>query len=276
MALNLGGVIRLTYTVKNDAGALINPSTATLTIIQPNGTTAPGTTVPLPPAVTGQLVVDFAPSQAGLHSVHWATTGPVTAEDDVFVAERPAAMLVSVDEAVAHLRAGGVITSDADREQLQWLCLVATDAVEGDLGRVLVPRTIVETHDGGYGHIRLRSTPVISVTSVVEAGTTLTANDYVLVPAQGLLYRGTTTSSQFWLSGRQNIVVTYVAGYADPPKVARKVALNAVQAMWQTSQQASHPLINEDVAPEFISASAEGLTPLETRRYERLRAHGVA
>jgi hypothetical protein len=275
VALNLGGIIRLTYAVKNDLGVLANPATATVTITQPDGTTASPTVV-LPPTVTGQLVVDFTSVQAGLHSVHWATTAPVTSEDDVFVAEAPARMLVSVDEAVSHLRAGGVITSDADREQLQWLCLVATDAVEHDLGRVLVRRTIVETYEGAGGAISLRSTPVISITSVVEAGTTLTINDYLLNVSQGVLLRGTSLSSQSWAYGRQNIVVTYVAGYARPPAIARKVALNAVQAMWQTSQQASHPLINEDVAPEFISASVEGLTPLEMRAYDRLRAHGVA
>lgn len=276
MALNLGGVIRLTYAVKNDLGAPADPATATLTITQPDGTIAAGTTVTLPPVVTGQLVVDFAPAQAGLHSVHWATTGPVTSEDDVFVAEAPARLLVSVDEAVAHLRAGGVITSDADREQLQWLCLVATDAVERDLGRAVVRRPVVETYDGNGGGVSLRSTPAISVTSVVESGTTLTATDYLLNVSQGVLLRGTTTSDLSWASGRQNIVVTYVAGYANPPRIVRKVALNAVQAMWQTSQQASHPLINEDVAPEFIAASIEGLTPLEMRAYDRLRAHGVA
>src|SRR5215218_11088411 len=105
MALNLGGVIRLTYTVKNDTGVLTNPSTSVLTITQPDGTFAtPSITNPS----TGLLRADFAPAQAGLHSAHWATTGPTTAEDDVFVAERPASLLISVDEAVEQLSAAGV------------------------------------------------------------------------------------------------------------------------------------------------------------------------
>ena len=273
MALNLGGIIRLTYAVKNDAQVLINPSTATLTITQPDGTTI-SPSVTLPPAVTGQLVVDVTPTQAGLHSVHWATTVPTTAEDDVFVAERAASLLVSVDEAVAHLRAAGIITSDADREQLQWLCLVASDAVERDLGRKLIRRTVVETYDGDVSGIILRSTPVISITSVTESGTLLTSSDYVLNGHTGILYRGTTLSGLSWASGRQNIVVTYVVGYAEPPRVARDVALATVQELWQSSQQAGHPLLDETTGFP-VSPVVMVPDPLK-RAYRRLQAHGVA
>jgi hypothetical protein len=275
VAHNQGGIIRLTYTVKNDLGVLTNPLTATLAITQPDGTLAAGTIVTLPPAVTGQLVYDFPYSQAGLHSVHWSTTVPTTAEDDVFIAERPAALLVSVDEAVAHLRAAGVLTSDADREQLQWLCLVASDAVERDLGRVITRRTVTETYDGGRWKINLRSTPVISITTVTESGTALAAGDYVVNTSTGQLARGSTLSPSWFASGWQNIVVTYVAGYADPPKIVRKVALNGVQRMWQESQVASHPLLDE--AGELAVAVAAGaLTPLELGAYNSLRAVGIA
>jgi hypothetical protein len=245
VALNLGGIIRLTYAVRDANAALTNPGTATLTITQPDGTAAAGITITLPPAVTGQLLYDFTPSQAGLHSAHWATTGPTTAEDDVFVAERPASMIVSVDEAVSHLRAAGVITSDADREQLQWLCLVASDAVERDLGRIIARRTVTEVYDGGRWSIMLRSTPVLSITSVTESGTLLGVGDYTINPSTGLLYRGSTLSTQWWAWGRQNVTVVYVAGFADVPRIVRKVALNGVQRMWEQSQQASHPALDD-------------------------------
>jgi hypothetical protein len=274
VALNLGGIVRLTYAVRNDLAALVNPSTATLTIIQPDGTTATPT-VTLPPAVTGQLVVDFIPTQAGLHSVHWATTVPTTAEDDVFVAERLASTFVSVDEAVAHLRAGGVITSDADREQLQWLCFVASDAVERDLGRTIMRRTVTEVRDGGRDRLNLLSTPVISVTSVTESGTLLTASDYVINLSTGVLYRGSTISGFNFAWGRQNLTIVYVAGYVDPPRIVRKVALNGVQRAWQASQQAPHPAL-EEFGPEAIAFAAGSLTPLELGAYNSLRAPGIA
>jgi hypothetical protein len=275
VALNLGGIIRLTYAVKNDVGALTNPSTATLAITQPDGTLAAGITITLPPAVTGQLVYDFTPSQAGLHSVHWSTTVPTTAEDDVFVAERAASLIVSVDEAIAHLNASGVLTSDPNREQLQWLCIVASDAVERDLGRIIARRTVTEIYDGGRSAILLRSTPVISVTSVTESGTTLGSSDYVINLATGVLYRGSTLVPwNFWW-GRQNITVVYVAGFADPPKIVRKVALNGVQRMWQESQVASHPLLDE-FAEASIAVAAGALTPLELGAYNSLKAVGIA
>jgi hypothetical protein len=275
VALNLGGIIRLTYAVRDANAALTNPGTATLTITQPDGTAAAGITITLPPAVTGQLLYDFTPSQAGLHSAHWATTGPTTAEDDVFVAERPASMIVSVDEAVSHLRAAGVITSDADREQLQWLCLVASDAVERDLGRIIARRTVTEVYDGGRWSIMLRSTPVLSITSVTESGTLLGVGDYTINPSTGLLYRGSTLSTQWWAWGRQNVTVVYVAGFADVPRIVRKVALNGVQRMWQESQQASHPLLDEAVEAG-IAVAAGTLTPLELGAYNSLKAVGIA
>jgi hypothetical protein len=69
VALNLGGIIRLTYTVKDATGAAVNPSTATLTITQPDGTVAAGTTISLPPALGAhpgrrhRCPTDTSPSQ---------------------------------------------------------------------------------------------------------------------------------------------------------------------------------------------------------------------
>jgi hypothetical protein len=277
VALNLGGIIRLTYAVRDAAGALTNPSSATLTITQPDGVVAPGITITLPPTVTGQLIYDFTPTQAGLHSVHWVTAGPTTAEDDMFVAERAAALFISVDEAIAHLRAAGVLTSDADREQLQWLCLVASDAVERDLNLIIARRTIIDTFDGGGYELKLQAPPrpsdggSITITTVVENGATLTASDYVLRKRGWRLCRGGTLFRYQWAYGVENITVTYVAGCADPPKICRKVALNGVQRMWQESQQASHPLLDE-VGELAVAVAVGALTPLEMAAYNSLRS----
>jgi hypothetical protein len=274
MAYNIGNIIRLTYAVKNDLQVLANPATATLTITQPDGTTVTPA-VTLPPPTTGLLVVDFTAAQAGLHSVRWTTTAPSTAEDDTFTVEAPASMLVSVDEAIAHLRATQTINSDADREQVQWLCLVATDAIERDLDRILVRRTVTgEVHNGSQHAIILRHTPVISVTSVTESGVLVDPSGYLLDSATGFLYRGTTSYANRFAWGYQNVSVTYVAGYANPPRVARLAALNLVQSMWQSSQTAAHPVYDESSAEAFATAALPGLGQIPG--YNSLRSMAVA
>jgi hypothetical protein len=262
VALNLGGIIRLTYTVKNDLGAATNPSAATLTITQPDGTLATPT-VTVPPVVTGQLVVDFTPAQAGLHSVHWATTGPTTAEDDMFVAEAPGRLLVSVDEAIGQLRAAGVITSDTDREQLQWLCLAASAAVELELDRYVVRRQVTYTSDASAALI-LKG-PVISVTSVsIDGGAFLDPTSYRV---QG----GILTSRYGWTYTWPGLMtVNYVAGEGNPSPVTRLVALNLIQSLWQTSQQSFHSALDELSAEAFAQAALPGLSQIPG--FDRLRA----
>jgi hypothetical protein len=169
------------------------------------------------------------------------------------------------------LRASTSITTDPDREQLRQFCIDACDAVELDLGRIVARRTVVETYDGGGEALLLRSTPLISVTTVVESGTTVTA--YVPDTDRGMLWRGTTISQQSWARGRRNIVVTYVAGYVNPPPAVRYAAKGAIQMAWQESQQAPHPLLQE-FSPELAIglAAPPGTADIYQRAYKSLRA----
>jgi hypothetical protein len=131
-------------------GVLVNATGATLTITLPDGSTV-SPSVTNPPAVTGKYTVDYVATLPGRHVGQWLFTmagGKTTSYVETFDV---GPSLVTVDEAVAHLRAGGIVTSAADLEQVQWLCFVATDAVERDLGRALTRRTVIETHDGGCG-----------------------------------------------------------------------------------------------------------------------------
>jgi hypothetical protein len=76
-------------------------------------------------------------------------------------------------------------------------------------------------------------------------------------------------------TGRQNITVTYVVGFLNPPPVARMVALTCLQSMWQESQQASHPLLDESA--EFaVSNAVAGLPGPLRQAYDSLRTVGVA
>ena len=272
MALNIDGMIRFTYSVSDDVGP-VNPSTATLTIERPDGTLQTGIVIDTTPAVTGQLVYDYQPpAQYGRYVGHWKTTGPNSGDDDVFWLAEPGAMLVGVDAAINHLRAAGVITSTASRETIQDLCLVATDAIERDLDRTLVRRTFTETYSGVNGPIQLRHTPVLAITSVTVGGSLLLASQYLLDGS--FLYYGSTTGYSSWTAGLQNVVVTYQAGYANPPWVARQAALTLIQCMWQQSQQAFHPALDESSAEAFVGSALPMLGQIPG--YNALRSMAVA
>ena len=261
-----------------DGGVLVNATTVVLTITAPDLTTTTPT-VTNPPATTGKYFyrqVISPTGQTGPYVGTWLFT-LATGETSTYVETFDVGVsLVTIDEAIAHLRASGVIVRADDLEQLQWLCAVATDAVERDLGRVIVRRTVTETFDGGQSAILLTNTPLISVTTVVESGITLAATDYTANVKAGIVYRGGQQSPRCWLWGRQNVVVTTVAGYTPAPRIARKVALNGVQRMWQSSQQMPHPYLDDVGAQDAIFSAAGTLTPLELSAYNSLRAPGFA
>ncbi len=262
------------YEVRDAAFVLAAGSTVTGVITLPDGATTAATV--LNPS-TGVYTVDYPSVQAGCHDVLISATGGVLGTllrrwRDTFTVE-DARSVVSLEDAIQHLRAGGV-TGAADREQVRWLCLVATSAIESDLGRTIVRRSVTETFDGGASAILLRSTPLISVTAVVENGAALSAGDYTADTCAGIVYRGGQQSPRCWAWGRQNVAVTIVAGYTAAPPVVRKVALNGVQRMWQMSQQMPHPSMDDYGAEEQSRAGV--LTPLELAAYNAFRAPGFA
>lgn len=271
---DLGDTLRFSSDAFDNAGALTNAQAVSLTITLPDGTTATPS-VTNPPAVTGKYFYDYTTTTAspeGLYLGKWLFTfagGATTSYEESFEVGKS---LVTVGAAIAHLRAAGIITSDADLEQLQWLSFVATEAVELDLDRVLTPRTVTETHDGG-GAVILRKSPVISITSVTENGSALT--DYLVNTSAGILYRGSNYSPRPFQCGFQNVVVTYRAGYNSPPRVARKVALNLIQGAWQVSQQAPHPALTEFSEQDVFVAQA-ALSQVERAAYDSLRSVGIA
>jgi hypothetical protein len=76
----------------------------------------------------------------------------------------------------------------------------------------IVKRTVTETFDGSCGTVLLRWRPVMSITSVVDTGTTLDPTTYTVTPATGVLRKvnGLYLSAFRW--GIASVVVTYVAG----------------------------------------------------------------
>jgi hypothetical protein len=249
-----------TVTTDNSTGALATPTTVTLTLTLPDGSTlvSPAGIAVTNPS-TGIYRASYETVQAGLHRARWVADGNNC--DGVYeqvwtVEPTPRGAIVSIDDALAHL--GDPTLTDAQQEQLRATILAATRVCGSHIGRTLARESATETYSGGKCEIALRRTPVISVSSVTESGTALTASDYVLDPA-GLLVRGSTTAQSRWAAGRSNVSVTYVAGYTDPPADLRLAVLREVEHLWQRTQQAPHPALGAEEDDEFLRRDAAAI-----------------
>lgn len=241
---DLGDVVPLSIEVRAKpvppatVGDLANAGTMTLTVTAPDGTVDGPTTIS--PSPTGTYTYDYSTTQAGLHSFRWLGTGANAAShSDVFVVASQALLpLVSLADARAHL---DMSTTTTD-EELRRFLLSASDLAERWTGRTLRRQSFTETFDGGRSVHLLSHLPVLSITSVTESGTALSAGDYTVDAASGLLWRGSTTSGATWATGRQNVTVTYAAGYAEPPPAAYELVLEITRRLWETQRGASADL----------------------------------
>lgn len=259
-----GETYRYRQTVKDSSGVAANAGTVTFTVTLPDGTLA---TPAVANSGTGLYDIAYTTTQAGLHQLRGSATGGVLGSEytfwnDAFTAEEPARLLIGVDDTLAHLRAQGVITGDADREQLRWLCSIATDAVELDLGLAIVKRTVTETFDGGDTELSLGVKPPrwidggsITISSVTESGVAITG--YALRKRGWRLARSSWPGTQ-WAAGYENIAVTYRPGceVGAALGVAQYVARNTAALIWQSSQQAEHPFLDQFVSRTTIGSRA--------------------
>lgn len=150
--------------------------------------------------------------------------------------------------------AAGYSAGDQSKDvRLQWLVTAVSLKLDELVGPV-IQRTVTERHHGGFGQILLRRRPVTSISSIVEyrsgTATTLTAEtisaqgDYLAELADddsgllsGMVYRRSGFTDTYWPAGRQNIVVTCLAGrFADITAAAgsrfAQAARLSVKANW--------------------------------------------
>jgi hypothetical protein len=128
-------------------------------------------------------------------------------------------------------------------------------AVAGALPPTLRLETVSETirrhHHRHHGHgspghaLILARRPVVDITAVTENDTLLTADQYEVEAAAGLLYRLSGSCRIAWCAG--TIVAEYSAGYDTVPDDLKYAAIKFVQLV---SQQAGRdPLLRRDVVP---------------------------
>jgi hypothetical protein len=248
---DLGDKIYLSWSTVDSSGAAVNPGTVTASVTLPDASSVSLTTAT---SVTGTYTTTYLPTQVGRHIFAWSATGTwPQAYNDVFeVRDINDIGIVSLDDAKYHLNIPSTdVTQDAE---LSRMIDAAADLCEQYVGVVLGRRTYTnELYDGNSEFIRLQNPKAISITSVYENNALLNSGQYALDPTGQRLYRvgsGTlyaTNSYGYWSGGMQNIKVTYVAGYVNPPAAAKQGVLEVIRHLW-TTQRGSMSVMGRNIA----------------------------
>jgi hypothetical protein len=238
---DLGDKVYLTWNTVDSSGAAVNPGTVTLNITLPDATNVSVTTTT---AVTGTYTASYLPTQVGRHIIAWAATGSwPQAYSDIFeVRDINDIGICGYDEVLEYLN---IPAASANENEIRRFIDAATDLAETYVGQVLGRRTFTnELYDGGTEFIRIRNPKAISITSVYENDALVSASNYVLDYTGQRLYRigsGTlyaTNSYGYWTAGMNNVKITYVAGYVNPPMSAKQGVLVIIKHLWESQRGA--------------------------------------
>jgi hypothetical protein len=258
----------LIFYVYDDNGTLANAATVTCTITLPDGTTtSPTDSNP----ATGTYTASYTPTVAGTYYVRWvaedvaSVSGADTVTEDSFTVSASSNAFISLDEARSFLN---LSSTDDDAEllaYLEWACTLAERIADTDFARKTVTS---EKHSvlRCTSSIVLDHRPVLSVTSLSESGTALSATDYMVDNRWGVVYRqaGSYQDSE-WVQGRNNISITYVTGWSIIPPEVRQATLQILEHLWE-NQRGGSPLAGgfRDVS-EFPQAGANWNVPNKAR-----------
>ncbi len=278
--VDVGDTVTVAVQVLTSTGAPATPDQVGAVVCS---VTVAGVATALDVSAMGQGVfqASWTAERAGTHTVAWLGAGGVLGAGQVWADAVPVVAVegsfISVGQALAHLRAAGIIQTHEDREQLRWLCRVACEGLERDIGRIIARRVVREdVEPGGSTAVLLTQTPVLELVSV--GGTAVVADSH-RVDRYGILRSRAGWPASVWGS----FAVEYLAGMDPVPAVLQKVALNAVQRMWQTSQNSPHPAFDGgggggggDFAATAMMSALGQLTPVEWNAYQSYKAPGVA
>jgi hypothetical protein len=245
MIYETGDLVRLSVTFADLTNQPADPSTVTLAITAPDGSTQNYTTSEITRDGTGVYHFDLSTTLAGTYTYRWTGTGAVSAvqEGSVPVAAsilstaRPNAGIDLCQLADVKAYIGIAPTATADDALLASLITGAsqywlTRTCRGSLSSI---QNYTERYDGtGRDELLLNYFPVTAVLSLQINGNPISqSTDYFqsgwVLNAQGtgVVLLG---SRWFW-RGRLNILVNYQAGYSEVPldveeAVRKQVAVN--------------------------------------------------
>lgn len=229
--IDLGDVVVRSINVRNSAGALANAGSVVATITLPDGTTATPSVVN---TSTGVYTITYTPTLVGFYRLRWVATGSnANAYGDAFVVADGSLSFLDLSTAKAFLN----ITSTTNDDELRDFIQVATACASEYSGLQLAPVAVEETHDGCGQHVWLRKPKALSVTTVVESGATLAADDYSVRHGGQALLRRAGSAPGVWLGGIDAVTVTYFAGVQGNDLVLASHAVKQMlKHLWSTQR----------------------------------------
>ncbi len=249
--LNSSPTVSASFT--NLAGAPTDPSTVTLVVTKPDATTVTYTGGALTNATVGTWSKQITVDQIGTWRYDFTGAGAVAAEQSGVFAVGPGLDVITLAEAKQALNLVGTNTTQ-DVELGAYITAISLrlDALVGPI----VKRAITnEARDGGGLTIRTRYYPVDSITSISERPGTVgypigpenfavtSAYDYDANLAAGIIYRRTSGIDALWAYGRQNVLISYIAGrFVDTASVDpryKQAAAIFLTHLWRKEQGAN-------------------------------------
>jgi hypothetical protein len=170
---------------------------------------------------------------------------------------------------IAEARSAVALGSDTSMDTVLAAWVTAISRQLDQLCGPVVVRTITaETCDGGASTIRLRYTPVSSITSIAEylnttsttltaeSNTTKTVSNYRVDLRSGTIRRRNTNSDACFADGRGNIEVTYVAGRAANTAAVdskfKQAASMMLRAAWVGEQASGSQTFEQGFDPTLL------------------------
>jgi hypothetical protein len=235
---DLGSIAAEAVNITDATSALANATAVVATITLPDGTTA---TPSVTNSSTGVYQFNYQPTQVGRHTVAWIATGSnASSYYTEFTVRDPSQIsIVSLDEVKSHLN---ILTTNND-DELRRMMDAATDLCQSYTGTILGRVTFnSEIYDGNVDTIRIYHPRVLTILSVYENDVLLDPSAYSLDYTGQRLTRVTTGSLSspnyygIWAQGVQNIIISYVAGYINPPPAIKQGILETIRHLWQTQR----------------------------------------
>ena len=260
---DLGDVVALGVTITDANGNPANATAVVATITAPDGTSS---TPSITNTSAGLYDLSYTPSQSGRYTVKWVATGSnASAYADEFTVRDFSHMgIVSLDEVKAHLNIP--TTNTTNDEEIRRFMDAASDLAENYVGCVLGRQVFTnEKYSGNTDIIRLNNPRAISITSVYENGVLLDPAAYVLDYTGQRLTRVTTGSLGgpnyfgIWAPGAQNIVISYVAGFINPPPSAKQGVLEIIRHLWQTQRGPTSVVGRNQSGDDFYQSATYSL-----------------